>query len=213
MAKASDNPYPSVLVVEGTTPASPPAGDQRVFIDSADHKLKRVNSSGTVTTIESSGSGLTAIPVSVLTVTSGDKTLLATSYTAVDTGGAFDITIAASAGDILELTLSAILGSDGQSTPNNVAFTARTRVASADVNTISGASASVPGWFAPDVVTGKVAVISGSAFYTVVSGDISSGNVTLRLYYKTDVATAGFGRTMFADTSNPSVFSVKNLKH
>lgn len=55
MAKASDNPFPSVLVVEGTTPASPASGDQRLFIDSADHKLKRVNSAGSVTTIEGGG--------------------------------------------------------------------------------------------------------------------------------------------------------------
>jgi hypothetical protein len=54
MAKASDNPFPSVLVVEGSAPSSPSAGNQRVFIDTADHKLKRVNSSGTVTTIEGS---------------------------------------------------------------------------------------------------------------------------------------------------------------
>lgn len=53
--KASDNDFPSVLVAEGATPAAPAAGSQRVFIDSADHKLKRVNSSGTVTTVESAG--------------------------------------------------------------------------------------------------------------------------------------------------------------
>lgn len=39
-------------VTEQTVPANPDSGDQRLYIDSADHKLKRVNSSGTVTTIE-----------------------------------------------------------------------------------------------------------------------------------------------------------------
>jgi hypothetical protein len=53
---ASDNPFPSLLVTEGSAPSSPAAGKQRVYIDSADHKLKRKNSSGTVTVIESSGS-------------------------------------------------------------------------------------------------------------------------------------------------------------
>jgi hypothetical protein len=67
MTKASDNPFPSVLVAEGTTPASPAAGDQRLFVDSADHKLKRVNSSGTVTTVEGGGtSALTLISSNVL---------------------------------------------------------------------------------------------------------------------------------------------------
>lgn len=51
MPKASDNPYPSVLVVEGTAPAAPAAGDQRVYIDSADHLLKAIDSASTVRTI------------------------------------------------------------------------------------------------------------------------------------------------------------------
>lgn len=55
MAKASDNQFPSVLIGEGSAPASPGAGTQRVFIDTADHKLKRKDSAGTVTIIESSG--------------------------------------------------------------------------------------------------------------------------------------------------------------
>ena len=47
--KASDNPFASLLVVEGAAPTSPSAGDQRLFVDSADHLLKLKNSSGTVT--------------------------------------------------------------------------------------------------------------------------------------------------------------------
>lgn len=57
MAKASDNQFPSLLLVEGAAPADPASGDQRLFIDSADHQLKRVNSSGTVTAIEGGGGG------------------------------------------------------------------------------------------------------------------------------------------------------------
>jgi len=49
MTVASDNEFPSLLVKEGTAPASPAAGDQRLFIDSADHALKVKNSGGTVT--------------------------------------------------------------------------------------------------------------------------------------------------------------------
>jgi len=56
--KASDNEYPSLLVKEGTVPANPAAGDQRLYIDSADHVLKRVNSSGTVVAVGAGGSSL-----------------------------------------------------------------------------------------------------------------------------------------------------------
>lgn len=52
MAVASDNLFPKVLIVEGSAPASPASGNQALYIDSADHKLKRKNSSGTVTAIE-----------------------------------------------------------------------------------------------------------------------------------------------------------------
>lgn len=58
--KAEDNPYPYITLVETTTPAAPAAGRQKAFVDSADHKFKRVNSSGAVTTIEGgSGGGTT----------------------------------------------------------------------------------------------------------------------------------------------------------
>jgi hypothetical protein len=55
----SDNPYPKVLVVEGTAPASPAAGRQALFVDTADHHLKRKNSGGTVTDLEAAASGIT----------------------------------------------------------------------------------------------------------------------------------------------------------
>lgn len=50
--KASDNPFTSILVTEGTEPAAPAAGKQRLYIDSTTHKLKRTDSSGTDVTIE-----------------------------------------------------------------------------------------------------------------------------------------------------------------
>lgn len=48
MPIGSDNPFPSVLLVEGTTPSSPAAGRQRMFMSSADSKARLVNSSGAV---------------------------------------------------------------------------------------------------------------------------------------------------------------------
>ncbi len=65
MALGSNNPFPSELFVEqGSTPASPAAGRQRLFIDSADHHAKRVNSSGVVVDIEAIGQVLSADPAS-----------------------------------------------------------------------------------------------------------------------------------------------------
>src|SRR5947207_9985140 len=53
MVKASDNDYPSALFTEGTTPASPAASHQRLFVRSSDHALATVNSSGAVTAYQS----------------------------------------------------------------------------------------------------------------------------------------------------------------
>jgi hypothetical protein len=52
MTLGSDNPFPSVLFVEGTEPAAPSAGRQRLYIDSTSHHLMRTNSSGVETDIE-----------------------------------------------------------------------------------------------------------------------------------------------------------------
>lgn len=56
MAKASDNAFPSLLITEGTEPAAPAAGKQRLYIDSTTHKLKRTDSGGVDVTIEGAGS-------------------------------------------------------------------------------------------------------------------------------------------------------------
>jgi hypothetical protein len=82
--RASDNPFASLLVVEGSAPGSPSAGDQRLFIDSADHVLKLKDSSGTVTPVGSGGGG----SISWTTVTSfanswldyGNASFYAVSY-------------------------------------------------------------------------------------------------------------------------------------
>lgn len=63
--KAEDNPYPSVLVAEGTTPATPAAGHQRVFIDTADGRLKRVDDAGTVTDLEQPAAEPEALMIAV----------------------------------------------------------------------------------------------------------------------------------------------------
>lgn len=48
--RASDNPFPSVLFAEHVDPSNPPAGHQRLFVDT-DHSLKLIDSAGTVTAL------------------------------------------------------------------------------------------------------------------------------------------------------------------
>lgn len=56
MTKASDNAFPSILLVEqGSTPASPSAGQQRLFLKSADHLPYLVNSGGSVAAVGGAG--------------------------------------------------------------------------------------------------------------------------------------------------------------
>jgi hypothetical protein len=78
----SDNPYPKVIVVEGSAPASPAAGRQALFIDTADHHLKRKNSGGTVTDLETGGGGGSSLTVD------DEGTPLATAATTLDFVGA-----------------------------------------------------------------------------------------------------------------------------
>lgn len=59
MTLGSDNPFPSILIVEGSAPAAPSAGDQRVYIDSADHLLKWKDSGSTVRLATGQPLGLT----------------------------------------------------------------------------------------------------------------------------------------------------------
>lgn len=58
MTKFSDNDSPSLLFTEqGSSPSTPAASHQRLFIRSSDHLLCYINSSGTVTPVSSGGSG------------------------------------------------------------------------------------------------------------------------------------------------------------
>lgn len=69
MAKVSDNEFPKVILIEQASPPDTPAsGTQKLFLDSADGHLKRVDDSDTVVDLEEiAGSGYdegTSFPVS-----------------------------------------------------------------------------------------------------------------------------------------------------
>lgn len=56
-----DNPFPYETILEGSIPANPTATHQKLYIDSADHKLKRVDSAGSVVIIEGAGGSAPAV--------------------------------------------------------------------------------------------------------------------------------------------------------
>lgn len=186
MAKASDNLFPKVLITEGSAPASPAAGGQALFIDSADHKLKRKNSSGTVTTIEGGGGGTGQglVDFAKAQRASTDITVNSTTFVNVDT--ALDLVMTASTGDVIEyyLALKATCA-----TSSYAVFDVHTIVGGSPVNSLSsGAAAGTtvapghPAW-ARSVISPSPGgtYLSGHRRYALQAGDISSGTVTLRL--------------------------------
>jgi hypothetical protein len=55
MAKGSDNEYPKIILVEqASTPDTPAAGTQKLFIDEADHALKMVDENDIVSPVAGS---------------------------------------------------------------------------------------------------------------------------------------------------------------
>lgn len=125
MTKASDNPFPSLLLVEGAAPATPAAGRQRLFVDAADGLLKLKDDTGTVTAIGSGGS-------------SGGGGGTATLHTPPDVASAWD-------DEFTDL--------EDQSGPVNGldAKWSRHNLAGAAINTDGAA---IPGWLLFDVATG-----------------------------------------------------------
>lgn len=92
MAKASDNPYPSIILTPGGAPSSPSAGQQRLYLDSGDsNKLKRKDSSGTVVTVEGGGGSLTV---------QDENSNVSTSVTQIDFQGA-GVTATSGSGEVI----------------------------------------------------------------------------------------------------------------
>ena len=119
------------------------------------------------------------------------------------------LTIPAAVGDVLE----ALVETNVDTAASAVFLDAVTEVGGTPTNSFGTGGAAltsttgdgVRGWVLPVNVSDR---ISGSAFYTVQSGDISGGNVTVRFRYKTSIATA---RSIYGDSTAGSFFSVKNL--
>ena len=122
-------------------------------------------------------------------------TINSTTWANVDT--ALDLTLNASAGDVIEYCVSGIVGT--AAVVNG--FDVVTVVSGSPVNSF-GLDAAAPttyaalnsasAWYCQ---TGVEVTISGSIFRTLAAGDISAGTVTLRLRY---VSSAAVNRTLFA---------------
>lgn len=137
--------------------------------------------------------------------TSGNITLAAVGgapgpFTVID--AALDLAIAAQVGDVLEVHFSALVQPPSTT---GCGFNACSMVSGAAVNNYAPGIYGHASWWHPQSST----LGNGSPiFYTVVAGDISSGNVTTRIRYTTD----GTGNTtLWASTSFPLEFTVKNL--
>jgi hypothetical protein len=137
--------------------------------------------------------------------TTGNVTLNSTSWANVDT--ALDLTLGGSAGDVIEATLSALWNADAVQACLDVV----TVVSAAPVNSFATGTTvtastlqGVGAWIGN---SGIQADLSGSFFYTLVAGDISGGNVLLRLRYRTTTAA---NKTLIATTDVPFVFFARN---
>lgn len=133
--------------------------------------------------------------------TAGDYTTLnSTTWVRVDAGTAMDVVIAASVGEVIELTVGGLW--NNQATEGQLDF--KTVAGS---NSVSNATSSGKGIVGTWVNASVVQAFSASILYTVVSGDISAGLVTFRLFYRTSSAT---NKTLFATADQPLVIAAIN---
>lgn len=137
-------------------------------------------------------------------LTTGSLTLNNTAWANVST--ATDLTLAASAGDVVQVDLSALTGNEAA----DVYLDAVTLVAAVVTNSFATAGAvaatgqGVMAWRGTGGVYGSP---GGSIFYKLVAGDVSGGNVVIRLRYRTGAAT---NKTLFATSDVRTTFMARN---
>jgi hypothetical protein len=117
-----------------------------------------------------------------------------------DIGTIADLSIAAIAGDVLEITLDGL-------TDNSCRFEAKMVTSGAFAGPGEAASQGIAGWANR---SGAAARVGGSIMYTVAAGDIAAGVVAIRLRYTTNASGA---TKVFATVAvGPLFFAVKNLR-
>lgn len=135
--------------------------------------------------------------------TAGTLSTTSTSFGAMDT--ALDLTLTAATGDKLLLMMSALWSSNAEVGQARVV----TRVGGANVNDTTPGSGTngVSGWRG---LASAFASVGGGILYTVVSGDVSGGSVTLRWEWKSEGGTL---KNMFATTAWPLIVAAVNFGH
>ena len=120
--------------------------------------------------------------------------------------GPADLVVAAASGDVVECSLSALFSNEAA----DGYIDAVTIVAGAPVNSFAinaapvNTSQGIMGWRGTGGVYCNAA---GNFFRVLTAGDISGGNVTVRLRYRTGAATV---RTMLGSADFPQVFACRN---
>lgn len=142
--------------------------------------------------------------------TSGDLSLTSTSWANVDTG--LDIVLDAVAGDEIEVGLSGFTAAHASVTTQ---FDVVSVVGGTPVNAVSsgatesGTGAGIQAWYAPSQAATTLHVsMGGSVMYTLQTGDIESGTVTLRLRYRNGSAGT---RVISANSNNRFQWWAKNF--
>lgn len=195
MAIASDNKFPKIIITEGTAPSSPSAGDQKLFIDSSDHKLKRKNSGGSVTTIEGGGAGsdTTAIHSDTANEISGitEKTTL--------TGNDLFIIEDSAAAGVKKKVKQSNLGAGGAPTDAEYVTTASNGTLSAEV-AIPGLAGSADILGAAGAGTAEEFDTSSDPFTwsSAVTSSDSDTTVKSHYYVKDTAAAAKYGTKAWA---------------
>jgi hypothetical protein len=142
------------------------------------------------------GAGGAIVGYDINRYTGGDITLNNTTLSAV--AGLTDLVVPASAGDLVTLGLAA---RPNATTANSVAFDYATIVSAAPVNYVfpaSGTPINIPTtWY---IAASELGGVTGTFPYIVQAGDISGGNVTFRLYFRSSGS-----RVIEADAASPLV--------
>lgn len=166
---------------------------------------KRATDEWICTAPASSGGGTTKYT----RYTGGDISLGTTTGSWINLQNALDITLPAKAGDVIECALSLYAGNGA----TEVWLDVVTIVSSSPVSSLANGGAAtssppfygVPSW---RLISGVNDKTGGPARMTLVSGDISGGNVTLRVRYTIGDAVA---RTVFASSNYFIQFQATNL--
>lgn len=168
-------------------------------------QVLRVNAGATALEYaDPAASSGTSVSVVAATRSSGNITINGTSWANVDTG--LDLVIAAVATDWLAVSISGRLAAGAANT--HTYFDIATIVSAAPVNYFGAGGVSDEGLNGLRVQDAQDSPLTGTFLYQVQAGDVSGGNVTLRL--RTAQGVAG-NRVFVAGSPNPFKWWVANL--